>query len=499
MSDTDLREPIVHQYPDRLPRSVDVLVIGSGAAGSCAALELGRRGIRTLVVESTQDLGGAAALSGGGCCIAGSPLQHQLGIDDDVEKALADWSAWGGAGADLAWARMYLTLAVEDIFEWARALGVRWERVQWFEGNSVPRWHQPHGGGARLMELIRQGCAGAPVSWVTGTPVTELVADASGQVREVRVLADQQVMSINTQAVIVATGGFTGDPAEVDRHIKPAELAGQLLCGGAPGARGAGHEMLSALGAQFAGLDQIWTYPYATVDIRDASQRRGLAVRGLRNDVWIDASGRRFHNEALRGGATGTPAILKLTPPTCWSVFDSQDAATLTLSHPQFGQEGSPNRHTIADFLAASPYAHQAETLDELARQCGLPYTALAGTVKEFNDAVRGGLAVDPLGRELSGLREISQPPFHAVQFFPMARKNLGGVLTDMGCRVLRVDGTPYDNVFAAGEVAGMAGGRINGSSALEGTMLGPSLFAGRVAAREAAALLERTSSGDNR
>ncbi|MBT7235510.1 MAG: hypothetical protein HN861_20900, partial [Rhodospirillaceae bacterium] len=40
----------------------------------------------------------------------------------------------------------------------------------------------------------------------------------------------------------------------------------------------------------------------------------------------------------------------------------------------------------------------------------------------------------------------------------------------------------------AAGEAAGMAGGHINGGAGLEGTMLGPSLFSGRVAGGWAAA-----------
>ena len=42
--------------------------------------------------------------------------------------------------------------------------------------------------------------------------------------------------------------------------------------------------------------------------------------------------------------------------------------------------------------------------------------------------------------------------------------------------------------LYAAGEAAGMAGGHINGAAALEGTMLGPSLFSGRVAGGWAAA-----------
>jgi predicted oxidoreductase len=57
-------------------------------------------------------------------------------------------------------------------------------------------------------------------------------------------------------------------------------------------------------------------------------------------------------------------------------------------------------------------------------------------------------------------------------------------VRTDLECRVLRADGTAIPGLFAAGEVAGMAGGHINGRAGLEGTMLGPSLYSGRVAGR---------------
>ena len=40
----------------------------------------------------------------------------------------------------------------------------------------------------------------------------------------------------------------------------------------------------------------------------------------------------------------------------------------------------------------------------------------------------------------------------------------------------------PIHGLYAAGEVAGMAGGHINGRAGLEGTMLGPAIFSGRVA-----------------
>jgi predicted oxidoreductase len=106
-------------------------------------------------------------------------------------------------------------------------------------------------------------------------------------------------------------------------------------------------------------------------------------------------------------------------------------------------------------------------------------------TMREHNRARRLGRAVDPdFGRPLAGLKPIDEPPYYAIQFFAAARKNLGGVRTDEDCQVVRTSGEPVPGLFAAGEVAGMAGGHINGQAALEGTMLGPSLFSGRVAGR---------------
>lgn len=70
---------------------VDVLVIGSGAAGMCAAIVAKLRGLEVLLVEKTDQFGGTTALSGGGTWV---PLNRQgkaLGVQDtreDVERYL---------------------------------------------------------------------------------------------------------------------------------------------------------------------------------------------------------------------------------------------------------------------------------------------------------------------------------------------------------------------------------------------------------------------------
>jgi succinate dehydrogenase/fumarate reductase flavoprotein subunit len=101
---------------------------------------------------------------------------------------------------------------------------------------------------------------------------------------------------------------------------------------------------------------------------------------------------------------------------------------------------------------------------------------------------LEAGAEADPLtGRTLKNRKPFVQAPFYAIQFLPLARKNLGGVKTDLQCRVVTADGEPVPGLYAAGELCGLAGGHLAGKYALEGMMIGASLFSGRVAGAWAA------------
>ncbi len=77
--------------------------------------------------------------------------------------------------------------------------------------------------------------------------------------------------------------------------------------------------------------------------------------------------------------------------------------------------------------------------------------------------------------------------PLIAVKLNILTRKTLGGLQTDLDGRVLKDDGSPLANVYAAGEVAGFGGGGLHGYRALEGTFLGGCIFSGRAAGRAVA------------
>lgn len=94
---------------------VDLLVIGSGAAGMTAAIVAAVEGQRVLVLEKAEVVGGSTAYSGGVCWVPGSHLAQRAGVDDSVEKTLTYLRACLGERFEETRLRRYLGLATEAI------------------------------------------------------------------------------------------------------------------------------------------------------------------------------------------------------------------------------------------------------------------------------------------------------------------------------------------------------------------------------------------------
>jgi flavocytochrome c len=467
----------------------DVIVIGSGVAGLCAAIEAAEAGMSTLVLEAAPDIGGASVMSGAGCCLVGTPLQEAHGIQDSVELALADWKSFGGPTTDLDWARQYLANSRREVHDWVtEQLGITWTELNQPEGNSVPRWHLPSGWGRGIVGALVQRARSVGVRFRTRAEARALLTDG-GAVRGVEVADEGGLETRRALAVIVCTGGFVNDHAMMLESAPHLRALPRLLCGGSPTAVGAGHRLLADVGAAFTCLDHIWIYPNGTPDPHDPAGLRGLGVRGITGHVWLNRDGHRFHDESLGGAASGTTALLRQPGQTAWCVFTATELPSLLLIDNEY--YATPERQhpaATAEFWRRSAYAWQAQGPQALADAMGLPGDAVRASIDALNNAIAAGLPRDPLfGRDLAGMRPLTGS-LAAIQYFPMAQKNFGGVSTDLQCRVLDKHFEPIEGLYAAGEVAGMAGGHINGRAALEGTMFGPCLYSGRVAGAYAAA-----------
>ena len=73
----------------------DFVVVGSGAGSMVAALYLQRQGLRVLLLEKTDQVGGSTARSGGIMWIPNNPFMVRDGVKDSVEQALTYLEAVG--------------------------------------------------------------------------------------------------------------------------------------------------------------------------------------------------------------------------------------------------------------------------------------------------------------------------------------------------------------------------------------------------------------------
>jgi succinate dehydrogenase/fumarate reductase flavoprotein subunit len=200
--------------------------------------------------------------------------------------------------------------------------------------------------------------------------------------------------------------------------------------------------------------------------------------------IWLNANGRRFMNEAADDKTVAATAGL-LDPTTFWMIFDSRGSKRLNVRDALVA-----NRAAIrSEILSNEAITAQADDIATLARMTGLPAHGLRTSLEAWNRMVDIGTDFQ-FGRfspddNSAEARKIKEPPFYALQVYPLTRKNLGGPAIDINARVVDSSDMPIAGLYAAGELTGVAG--INGSHGGAGTFLGPSVLTGRIAGRQAA------------
>jgi hypothetical protein len=167
--------------------------------------------------------------------------------------------------------------------------------------------------------------------------------------------------------------------------------------------------------------------------------------------------------------------------------------------NPGLVQEFSDN---CPDFVAAGTLPELAAKMNALAGSEDVDPERLAAEVRRYDELVARGPI--PGGddqvlriaatRKYRGDRvrtckfaRIDDPramPFIAIRSHILTRKSLGGIQTDLRCRVLDLAGEPLPGLYAVGEAAGFGGGGVHGIRSLEGTFLGGCVLGGRLAAR---------------
>ena len=287
----------------------DVVVVGFGIAGGCAALEAARAGASVLLLERAAVHGGTSSMSGGHFYLgAGTAVQQATGQEDSVEEMVKYLTAVSKE-PEPDKIQAYAEGSVEH-FDWLEALGFEFERSYYpekaviqpgtqglmYTGNEkvwpfseqavpAPRGHKvPVPGdteGTRIvLDLIRDRLEEERVEVRYETGVSHLVTDDAGAVVGVAWRSFDETGYLRAKAVVMAAGGFVMNPDMVAQYT-PA-LGSKLFTLGSTYDDGLGIRLGQSVGAELKHMDE----PFITAPIYPPS----ILLTG----ILVNSDGQRF-------------------------------------------------------------------------------------------------------------------------------------------------------------------------------------------------------------
>lgn len=495
----------------------DVVVVGGGNAGFCAAHAARQAGARVLLLEKgdAEHAGGNSFYTAGAFRIVhDGPDRLASLVDDDVTVTRlpqtrlapyttadfhADMRRVTDGRCDPALTGILVDTSADTV-RWLADIGVRWrlmyERQAYRSGDT---WTFFGGlalgtvdGGKGLITQHTAAARQAGVAVTYGATVTGLLRTDDGAVRGVT-YDDGRERAIEAPTVVLAAGGFEADPHRRERHLGPgwerAYVRGNPL--------NTGDLLDIALDAGAAPFGDWGSCHSVAIDTvaPPAGGERGLTNQLTRQSyplgIVVNNRGERFVDEGAdyrnytyaKYGAE----ILRQPDGVAFQLYDATTRPLLRTEE----YDSRPITEAVAD------------TVEELADRLGIDRDGLARTVAEFNaaivdapfdPAVKDGRAARVHPPKSNWAQALHRPPYYGYAVTCGITFTFGGVRVDGDARVTDRDGTPIDGLYAAGEMVGglFSGNYPGGSGLTAGAVFGR--LAGDHAARTA--LRTRTQAG---
>jgi tricarballylate dehydrogenase len=452
--------------------SADVLVVGFGIAGLAAAVTAHQAGARVVMLERAprQERGGNTRYTE-----SFWRMKNAEQVSDDFEERFAaNAGGWPDPGIlrDLVRDRenqpavlrslgaldpsLIATIAEDapKALRWLESFGVKFDFLPlYFLSQSTTRMG-PIGGGLALIEAL-----GAYVDAHAGdievryeTSARDLLVDASGAVIGVKTVErGNRPIEIRARNVVLASGGFEGNPEMLSHYIGPQAQYIRPVSRGGHFNRGEGVRMALAAGAAPCG--DFGSFHAQPVDPRSADIEP--VVLNYSYGILVNDAGRRFTDEG--------PAMVDATYEVVTRIIMAQRQG---IAYAVFdaGLDDVANWQVT---LRSREAPLTADTLEGLARAMSIDPREFLATVEAFNAACPPQDGFDymrPDGLSTAGLeprksnwaRPIVRPPFRAWPIICSNCFTFGGVKVDNHARVINTEGDVIPGLYAAGEVVGL-------------------------------------------
>jgi fumarate reductase flavoprotein subunit len=480
--------------------TVDVGIVGAGAAGTMAAAAASETGAKVLIVERTNGIGGVSKAWAGGPFAVESSLQKKAGYDIKKEAVLQrvlDYSHYI-AYAPLAKAIIYKSGSTID---WLGGYGVyfhanpespqlahRDDPMKW----QLYCWYDQFGKDVAALDIVHAKLKERGVALRLQTTATDLIQDKDGAVTGfIASKADGGKLTVHAKSVVLATGGFANNKAMMAENFHTEKITG--------------------FGENYGdGARMAWKAGAARWDLQSSLLHGSGIVAGSKpgkvalsmspfNQItrsplmWVDLSGNRFCNEdavydtaytANVGYSVGGSYYILVDRAT---LDDYTKGSRITMDPAV----GGPNM-AKADFIALAEDGVEqgciakGASLAELARQTGMDPARLEANVKEYNEAVAAKR--DPYGKQAASLiYPVVEGPFYAVKMQISTLGTLGGVRVNERLEATDASLRPIPGLYVAGGDAGGFYGNTTTYPPYEGLATGFALNSGRIAGESAA------------
>ncbi len=484
MADISLHTPYPVADVARWDMETDIVIIGFGATGACAAIEAVQSGAEVKLFERNSGSGGASGLSGGEIYLGGNggtDVQRAAGFEDTTEDFAAYLKMAGGPCADEAKCDLYAQEAVNH-FNWLKAQGVPY-RGNYMAGKIIepmddstliwsgseaaapfyksakpaPRGHviqhMGWGGGRPLVDILEAKARDLGVDVIVDARALALIKDADKIVGAIFRIDNKPVFVKARKGVVLATGGFVMNE-EMRRKYCPESFKINDPIGDKDD--GTGINLGLSVGGDAIHMEQFFTTCPWTIP---ESHAKG---------VFVNIQGQRFINEDCYHGRVSRTAV-----------DQPGDRVYLLLDSARFEQPPEFARMTIAG---------TGNDWEEVERELEMPEGTLSRTMAFYNEHARAGR--DPLfDKQPPILTPLEQGPFVALElhfqnsYFSFF--TLGGLKTSTDGEVLDRAGAPIPGLFAAGRCT--SGLPAWGHGYSSGMSLADCTFFGRQAGRKAA------------
>jgi tricarballylate dehydrogenase len=452
----------------------DLLVIGGGNAGLCAAITARKAGLSVLVVESApvHMRGGNSRHTRNLRAMHEGPLDVLTGAYPE-EEYWQDLLKVTGGLTDERLARMTIRQTALHL-PWMKAHGVR------FQAPLGGTLHLSRtnafflGGGKALMNAYYAAAQALGIEVRYDTRVVDLAMD-DGRFESATVECAGVEETLRARACVAAAGGFESNLPWLREAWGPP--ADNFIVRGTPYNMGKVLERLLARGARQ--VSDATQGQCVAIDARSPKYDGGIVTRvdAVSLGIVVNRDAERFYDEGE-------------------DFWPKRYAIWGRLVAGQPGQIGYSiiDAKSMGKFMPPVYPPVKSASLAGLATALGLDPAALERTVARFNAAVRPGTfdhtvlddcataGIDP--PKTHWARAIDTPPFYGYPLRPGITFTYLGVAIDERARMLMADGRPSHNVFAAGEI--MAG-NVLGKGYLAGIGMAIGTTFGRIAGAEAA------------